>query len=94
MMSSLGHSEAEHVSFNGTRGFCHLCNIELISLQHQKQHVDEKQRENKSLSVSMPGHLRNNIEHTSDSNQDIARCTVLHCVIERVSMNIFTVNVT
>ena len=88
MMPSLGHSEAEHVSFNGTRGFCKLCNIELTSLQHKKQHVDGKQHNKKSLTVFKPGQVRNDIEPISGSNQGITKCTVCNVTLyDKKSIN-------
>ena len=37
------------IRFNGNRGHCYVCNIELTSLQHKNQHVEGKQHKKKAL---------------------------------------------
>ena len=37
------------IRFNGSRGHCYVCNIELTSLQHKKQHVEGKQHKKRAL---------------------------------------------
>ena len=47
-MSAPAEIPPEGIRFDGSRGHCYVCNIELTSLQHKKQHVEGKQHKKKA----------------------------------------------